>query len=112
MDDSQLMKGIMEGCILGIILKGETYGYEIISVLNHYGFKDIQDGTLYPILNRLEKKGLVSCRIANSPLGPKRKYFSVTTSGQEYFAVFVDSLNTIMAKALLIIGDTGEKKHE
>lgn len=112
MDDSQLMKGILEGCILGIISKSETYGYEIISVLNQYGFTDIQDGTLYPILNRLEKKKLVSCRMANSPFGPKRKYFSITMNGQEYLTVFVDSLKTIMGKALLIIEDIGEKKYE
>lgn len=112
MDDSQLMKGILEGCILGIVSKGETYGYEIISVLNQYGFTDIQDGTLYPILNRLEKKGLVSCRIANSPLGPRRKYFSLTRNGQEALIAFADSLKAITGKALLIIEDIGEGKHE
>ncbi len=66
------MKGILEGCVLGIILRGETYGYEILSELEKYGFENLVEGTLYPILTRLNKKGFVSCRKAKSPLGPVR----------------------------------------
>lgn len=103
MEESQLLKGILEGCILAIIAKGETYGYEIISVLTRYGFNDIQDGTLYPVLTRLEKKKNISCRIGESPLGPKRKYFSVTDSGKEYLKQFKESFSSITGRASAII---------
>jgi len=103
MEESQLLKGILEGCVLAIIAKGETYGYEIISVLTSYGFKDIQDGTLYPILARLEKKKNISCRIGKSPLGPKRKYFSITDSGKECLKQFKKSFSSITQKTFAII---------
>ncbi len=55
MEKSQLMKGILENCILKILEKDETYGYEIARQLQEYGFSDIKEGTLYPLLLRLEK---------------------------------------------------------
>ena len=45
MDKSQMMKGILEGCILKIIDKSETYGYEIVEQLQRYGFADVKEGT-------------------------------------------------------------------
>ena len=81
LDNSQLLKGILEGCILAIILQGETYGYDILIKLDENGLGDIGEGTLYPVLTRLEKKGFISCRIGKSPLGPSRKYFSITEEG-------------------------------
>lgn len=83
MDNAQLMKGILEGCVLGIIAKGETYGYEILDALEKTGFEDIGEGTLYPIITRLDKGGYISCRKAKSPLGPVRKYYSITDDGIE-----------------------------
>lgn len=55
MDKAQLLKGILEGCILKIIDNHETYGYEIVTKLQEYGFSDAKEGTLYPLLLRLEK---------------------------------------------------------
>ena len=81
MDDSQLLKGILEGIVLKIISKGETYGYEILMILEKYGFENLLEGTLYPILTRLNNKGYVKCEKKESPLGPARKYFSITKEG-------------------------------
>lgn len=58
-EDSQLLRGVLEGCVLAIIKRGETYGYEIIAKLEASGFNNIQEGTLYPVLTRLEKKVLL-----------------------------------------------------
>ena len=55
MDESQLLKGILEGCVLKIISQEETYGYDILLKLSDAGLKNIIEGTLYPILSRLEK---------------------------------------------------------
>ena len=60
MDKSQLMKGILEGCILKIIENSETYGYEIVTQLQENGFTDFREGTLYPHLLRMEKKALIT----------------------------------------------------
>ena len=52
---SQLLKGILDGCVLAIIEKEEIYGYELSQKLQHYGLKDISEGTIYPVLLRLQK---------------------------------------------------------
>ena len=107
LDSSQLLKGILQACIVSVIAEGETYGYQIIQELSDYGFNHIKDGTLYPILSRLQKKKLIKSRIGESPLGPKRKYFSVTEEGLEYlndFKIDFDSVFKI-AKTILYKGD-------
>lgn len=94
MDESQLLKGILEACVLKIISKQETYGYQIMVLLNEAGFDHIIEGTLYPILTRLEKKQYITCRRAKSPLGPIRKYYQITPQGigalNEYLMIYQD----------------------
>ncbi len=88
MDDTQLMKGILEGCVLAVISRGETYGYEILNEMEKVGFDDLSEGTLYPVLTRLDKNGYISCRKAKSPLGPIRKYYTITATGKEHLGAF------------------------
>ncbi|MDF2906625.1 MAG: PadR family transcriptional regulator [Herbinix sp.] len=95
MDDAQLLKGILEGCVLAVISNGETYGYDILSVLEGYGFAEIHEGTLYPVLVRLEKKNDIVCRIGKSPFGPKRKYYSITEDGKKDLKQFLSSYYNI-----------------
>ena len=66
-DKSQLMRGTLEGCILKILSKSTSYGYEIVTTLLGYGFKDIKEGTIYPLLVRLEKKGIITSEMRPSP---------------------------------------------
>lgn len=82
-EDTQMLKGILEGCILKIIKENETYGYEICEKLINSGFKDVGEGSVYPILIRLEKKKLIFSKIMDSPFGPKRKYYYLTEQGKE-----------------------------
>lgn len=56
-DKSQLMKGTLEGCILQILSETVTYGYEIVTTLTEFGFEDVKEGSIYPLLVRLEKEG-------------------------------------------------------
>ena len=88
-DQSQLMRGTLEGCILKVIAAETTYGYEIMEKLVQYGFEDIREGTIYPLLVRLEKKDLISSQVRPSPLGPSRKYYSITAEGKEMLSSFV-----------------------
>ena len=74
-DKSQLMRGTLEGCILQILSRETTYGYQIVTSLTEYGFEDIKEGTIYPLLVRLEKKNYISSTLRPSPLGPRRKYY-------------------------------------
>lgn len=103
MEDSQLLRGVLEGSVLAVISRGETYGYEIIAELERCGFDSLQEGTLYPVLTRLEKKGLIICRKAKSPYGPIRKYYSISNDGKDYFEEFKMNYEkiTIAAKAAI-----------
>lgn len=87
-DRSQLMRGTLEGCIVKIISKEETYGYEIVTRLNEYGFQEVKEGSTYPILVRLEKKNIISSIYKESPLGPKRKYYFLTDDGEKFLKEF------------------------
>ena len=100
---SQLLKGVLEGCILKIVqFKKETYGYEIVTELRKFGFGQCTEGTVYPILTRLEKRKSLCSQKKESLLGPQRKYYSLTEQGEkelegfketwEEFKKFVDGL--------------------
>lgn len=88
---SQMLKGTLEGCILKVISRKETYGYEISEMLQEYGFSQISEGTIYPLLLRLEKNGLITARYRESPVGPKRKYFSISPEGLQELNLFLVS---------------------
>lgn len=103
MDESQLLKGILEGCVLKVISKEETYGYDIIVKLVEAGFTGIIEGTLYPILTRLEKKEYIQCRRAKSPLGPTRKYYTITNNGIKHLVEYTKMYKEIIEKANAIL---------
>lgn len=88
---SQMLKGTLEGCILAIISRHETYGYEIAQTLGSFGFGKIAEGTIYPLLLRLERNGFVSTDYRASELGPKRKYYKLTQAGSEELEAFTAS---------------------
>jgi PadR family transcriptional regulator PadR len=95
LDKSQLMRGTLEGCILKIISVEVTYGYEIMERLISFGFDDIREGTIYPLLLRLEKKNFISSEFRASPLGPNRKYYSITEEGIANLNSFEEAWNDI-----------------
>ena len=88
---SQMLKGTLEGCVLAIISKSETYGYEISEQLKQYGFGKITEGTIYPLLLRLEKNNFIKAVYRESEVGPKRKYYFLTEAGKEELISFKES---------------------
>ena len=113
MDNAQLLKGILEGCVLAIIAEGETYGYEIIGELEKAGFEEIGEGTLYPVLTRLDKNKLIQCRRAKSPLGPVRKYYSITDEGAGALNDFKERYRKISRSAgQLLFGSAQEEEQQ
>lgn len=93
--DTQILKGLLEGCILKIVSENETYGYEICEKLIEYGFEAISESSVYPILIRLEKKKLLYSVMKKSPLGPMRKYYYLTDGGVEELNEFTVSWEKI-----------------
>lgn len=98
-DRSQFLRGTLEGCILKVIEQNETYGYEIAEKLQKYGFSYISEGTIYPLLLRLEKNGMINSVKKESAYGPKRKYYNLTVAGKkeisEFYAIWCEIQNGI-----------------
>lgn len=89
LESSQILKGILEGCLLAIISKGETYGYEMIEKLGKYGFIMVREGSIYPLLLRMRKEKLVEVKTKPVPSGgPQRKYYYITNKGLEELEKF------------------------
>jgi len=87
-DLTEMLKGVLEGCVLEIIGRGETYGYEITRQLNALGFRDVVEGTVYTILVRLEKNKLVEIERKSSDMGPPRKFFALNGAGRRELRKF------------------------
>lgn len=81
----QMRKGILEYCILNIISRGEVYASDMLDELTSAKIM-VVEGTLYPLLTRLRKAGLVEYKWVESTGGPPRKYYTLTTEGQEFLA--------------------------
>lgn len=93
-NDTQIIKGILEGCILKILEQEEMYGYKTVEMLSDVGF-DVNEATVYPILARLQNKGLLKIDKRPSPYGPTRKYYSLTNEGKESLNDFQDTWDRI-----------------
>ncbi len=95
---TEMLKGVLEGCVLEIINRGETYGYEITRRLNALGFTDVVEGTVYTILVRLEKNELVDIEKKPSDLGPPRKFFVLNDAGRRELSRFWERWEFVSSK--------------
>lgn len=103
---SQMLKGILEGSILAIINRQETYGYIISQKLQEYGFGTISEGTIYPLLLRLEKNGFLTSTPRPSEQGPKRKYYCLSPAGQVELEQFLISFAELESAMYHLLGKT------
>ena len=95
---TEMLKGVLEGCVLEIISRGETYGYEITQNLRELGFTDVVEGTVYTITMRLEKNNLVDIEKKPSTKGPPRKFYPLNTAGQKQLEVFWTKWDFVSSK--------------
>ncbi len=80
---AQMRKGVLEFCILSLLSGHEAYTSEILNTLKESKLL-VVEGTIYPLLNRLKKDGLLTYRWEESTGGPPRKYYRITPLGQEF----------------------------
>ena len=80
---TQLRKGVLELCILNVVSQARVYGYDIVRQLRGIDALVIREGTVYPILSRLKRDGLVTTSLQESPEGPARKYYELTARGRQ-----------------------------
>jgi PadR family transcriptional regulator PadR len=79
---SQLLRGVLDLCLLAVMGDGPAYGYEMTKRLRARGLSIVGEGSIYPLLGRLERDGLVKTHRAASNGGPPRKYYSLSPEGE------------------------------
>jgi PadR family transcriptional regulator PadR len=79
---TQLLRGVLDLCVLAVIDEAPAYGYEMTKRLRSRGLSSVGEGSIYPLLGRLERDGLVETYRAASDGGPPRKYYRTSRDGQ------------------------------
>lgn len=103
---SQIKRGTLEFCVLLMISRGECYGYELISRLEKRPILAAKESTIYPLLRRLLKEGLLTSVWRESAEGlPPRKYYTITDTGRAYLAAMEAEWNNLLSAVNEMKGD-------
>lgn len=94
---TQLRKGVLEYCVLTVLSRGESYGYEIVQALKDMDELAVSESTVYPILSRLREEKFLKVRDVPSDAGPPRRYFSLTAMGKVRLAEMNEYLGLLNA---------------
>lgn len=100
---SQLRRGVLEFCVLALLRSGERYSFDLVRALGDTDGLVTSEGTLYPLLGRLRRDGLVQSTWRESASGPPRRYYRITRDGDAALRAFVsqwarfrDSVDTLL----------------
>lgn len=100
---SQLRRGVLEFCVLALLREGERYSFDLVRALGDAGGLVTSEGTLYPLLGRLRREGMVHTTWRESASGPPRRYYRITDDGAAalqafagQWARFRDSVDTLI----------------
>ena len=101
--DIQLKKGALDLCVLALLSRGDSYAYEIASRLAEA--IGMGEGTIYPLMRRMQADGLVETYLVESSAGPSRKYYRLTSAGQASFAAQKDAWRSFAGAVQSILGE-------
>lgn len=87
---SQLRRGVLVFCVLALLGEGERYSFDLVRSLADTDGLVTSEGTLYPLLGRLRREGLVDSLLRDSPSGPPRRYYRITPDGSAALRAFAD----------------------
>jgi PadR family transcriptional regulator PadR len=100
---AELRRGVLEHCVLALVRDEESYGFDIVRALTAAGNLLTSEGTIYPLLARLRRDGLVTTTWRESESGPPRRYYRITSEGRrtlDAFATdwrrFADAVDTLL----------------
>jgi PadR family transcriptional regulator PadR len=86
---TELRRGVLEHCVLAVVRRRESYAFDIVRTLASEGGLVTSEGTIYPLLSRLRRDGLVATRWRESEAGPPRRYYRVTSDGGRVLDAFI-----------------------
>jgi PadR family transcriptional regulator PadR len=104
----QVRKGVVELCILALLAERDRYGYEIVQELNSRNGVIVAEGSIYPLLKRLSKRGWVTSAWRESSSGPPRKYYSLTERGRAHFRSIGQQWKQFAGFVDRLLGGVGE----
>jgi|ERR1700712_1065756 PadR family transcriptional regulator PadR len=99
----QLKKGVLEMCVLALLSKGDNYAYDIASRMAEA--VGMGEGTIYPLMRRMQNDGLVTTYLQESGSGPSRKYYKLTKSGATVLKTQISEWLTFEAAVRKILGE-------
>ena len=97
-------------CLLALIAEQPSYGYEMVRKLEDRGLDLVSEGSIYPLLSRMQQLHLVEGFYENSPAGPVRKYYRIRREGEEHLARWSEDWKRVaMGVEMVLHGDDGSK---
>lgn len=110
----ELLKGAADALVLSTFVEGEKYGYQVVKELERRseGFFSFKEGTLYPILHRLERQGLLTARWQTMPNGSERRYYSLTRKGKRALSDKLNEWESFVRAVSLVTGAPAFDWHE
>ncbi|MEU8607957.1 PadR family transcriptional regulator [Actinoplanes sp. NPDC048791] len=101
---TQLLRGALDMCLLALLAREPAHGYELVRRVEAAGFDGVGYGTVYPLLTRMRRLGLVADELEASPAGPPRKVYALTGAGrarlgswQQQWARFVGVVDAMLS---------------
>ncbi len=94
---TQLLHGVLDMCLLSIIDEEASYGYEMVSKLRERGLDLASEGSIYPLLSRLQKQGMIEGYLVQSSEGPARKYYRMSKKGRDVLEQWTDEWSVFRA---------------
>ncbi|MFD2764746.1 PadR family transcriptional regulator [Micromonospora eburnea] len=91
---AQLLRGVLDMCLLALLDHEPAHGYELVRRLDAAGLAGVGYGTVYPLLTRLRRLGLVTDAVQESPSGPPRKVYALSTEGSRRLAAWKQQWRT------------------
>jgi PadR family transcriptional regulator, regulatory protein PadR len=79
---TQMRRGTLQYCVLALLAEEERYGFDLVRALSEADGMVTSEGTIYPLLSRLRRDGLVESTWQESPSGPPRRYYRLTEGGR------------------------------
>ncbi|MFP5332502.1 MAG: PadR family transcriptional regulator [Acidimicrobiia bacterium] len=105
---TQLLKGVLDMCLLAVISEEPSYGYEMVRKLTERGLDLVSEGAIYPVLSRLQRNGLIEGYLVASPEGPARKYYRMEKKGEQALTEWSKAWNELVAGVANVVG--GDKR--
>jgi PadR family transcriptional regulator PadR len=105
---TQLKKGTLDMCVLAVLARGDSYAYELVSTLSET--MEISEGTIYPLMRRLQAEAWVSTYLVESNSGPPRKYYTLTDQGRRSLDAMRDEWRSFVDEVNSVLGWPGMKR--